>query len=1111
MAQKRVKRKIVLTTPCQEDELSNALADWSKEQSVDDSPLQSSHAEEEAIPASNHFNGEIFEQYYNSLEDNQTERRLAALANEPFNATSAKVNLNSTERLDRDRQLQDDAEVLAHQIFKLAQTNRETDIELYLSAFNVILNDLSCQEAKAVLDHANSFFVEHYEDIIRDRGERPEIVAQVVKRTGKQTVTKFKAIIKGLDVPETAKTLWKLFCSPDPEKDHKALEILGKCTEKQIRAVRQAFAEIPYQIVTAEIHDCLSKPVFQNNKEDDLENWFLDTTATEVEKPSAIPLDRPVERLRYILQGRNIEEINAIAIHYYNEYGREGQDPHNALSEGLKGALSSEDAALIMPLLAGFSPIETAKQINSTIFPAGKHVAPRDQHTYSVYQDVHIEKSLRQRFAKRALLRDSISLVDRVLNSNEEIEELLTGLTANQIQLVNQQLRSQFGYEIDPELFPNTLVTDVRAKAFQLLETLQTAKTARELFRSISCLTPQQSDDLNTALRVMSGSNLEELLRKRLNYLYGRELPKDIENTLDNRLSGNSRWPLQIDLLNVFSLQEKQQKEKPSTWSSTWLPEDQTEQLAIQIAELVEDPDNDLAGKQTKLLQILSGLSFAKISALERAFYEMTEPQQPLLHFFKVHLSHEFVECLELIFAGYNLEEDAQKILKSVAALFNMRNYPANGLKLLEQFYQQTTGRDLESDITRKLSAAELSNELLDLLTILYSPQAFECAKLLDQFSPQQPEMLEQLKNIFNKKGIPAFALERSYDYRYGRLRLHLKYLLTKEVLSREAFAETIMILENIPPQLPRQIYQLIQENDVLSLLKVLGEHRDSQPVIEETYNLLFSDKSLRKAVMSMSINIDLISETLLHLEGYYPHDVANEIVEISHNYHGDELADVIIEILSESTPERPNHRIPKDLNWIDEMTHQIRLAFESQTGKQLIATLRNKAVSKQKLETIALKVFSEEPAQSAFAIYSLLNADQNKTSAMELAASSDSTEEEPITFEQIINKLTVRGPRFRDRVIEVYDNCYGESTKHLGLLHDIAKHLKDDLLKNRLLELFQTKKLEQKQAETVTASIKEKEEASSPQPSNQTTTPSSKFRIAQSHNKKKRKGTQKK
>lgn len=1055
MVKRRAKRKIVLATPSTEDALVNALTSLAQEQTT--------HQESTAPqPGENEVNlrsGEIFEQYRNILADDQTTERLLALTAESFNPCFVEVMPSEAEQENLSSQLQADAETLAHQIFKLAQTERETDLELYLSALNVILHELSCRDAKSVLDHANAFFFEHYQDIIRDRGERPEILSQIVKRTGKETAARLSAIIKGLDVEATAQTLWKLSCSSDPAQNSQALELLRHCTEKQVRAIRQAFAEIPYKIIATEIHDCLSKAIPHENEEDDLESWFLDTTAAQPERPGAIPLDRAVERLSYILNGRTSEELASLAIHYHNHYGSNQQHPEHTLIEDLKRALDEQEATSIITLLAGFNPATLADKINSLLFPVGRDSAAKDRKTNAPYQDLQINKTLQQRFAKRALLRGNISLIDRILNSSEEIEELLTGLIPQQIQAVNQQLRQRYNYEIDPELFHRLQPLNARAKAFQLQETIKTAKTARELFRSIAGLTPRQTSELNTAMSVMSGHSLEEVFRKRLTFLYGRELPNDIETTLIDRVAGNSRWPLQLDLLKVFPLQEESQTD--NVWNSHWPCDDQTEQLAIELVELVENSDNDAASKQTSLLQILSGMTFVQINSLERAFFEMTEPQQPLLQFLKAHLNHEFVECLELIFAGYNLEEDAKKILKSVAALFNLRNYPASGIKLIEHFYQQSNGRSLEADIIKKLSAPELSNELLDLLSILYSPQALTCSELLDRFSSQNTEMLEQFRVLFDKKGLAALALERSYDYRYGRLRLHLKHLLSKEVLDHEAFAETILILENLVPQLPRLIYREIQENNAHSLLEILGQHRDGQPVIEEAYNLLFPDKNLRKAIMGMAINIDKISETLLHLEGYYPHDIAEEIIEICNNSHGDSLATEILTILSEPTSQKPNHRIPRDPNWIDEMTHQVRLAFESKSGKSLIATLKAKSVSRKKIELIAIKMFSAEPANTAHDLHLLL---ENGCNALN-SDQQDSSEEELVSFEQLLDKLTVRGERFRERVMEVYDSCYGEEDEKQRLLSDISSKLQDHSLQQKLLKLLQSKKQTSKES----------------------------------------------
>jgi hypothetical protein len=164
------------------------------------------------------YEGEIFDQFYRPLSATGGIEKLREIALTCSGISSVQPRLTRSERQERDAKHQELAEALAHQIYHLAQKVRETEIDLYLSACNVVLGDKSPQDAKAILDRANEFFTEQYYTLIRDRGERPEISHQIIKRVGHDIADRITRIVVGLDVEKVAEQLWELSHGPYPDK-----------------------------------------------------------------------------------------------------------------------------------------------------------------------------------------------------------------------------------------------------------------------------------------------------------------------------------------------------------------------------------------------------------------------------------------------------------------------------------------------------------------------------------------------------------------------------------------------------------------------------------------------------------------------------------------------------------------------------------------------------------------------------------------------------------------------------------------------------------------------------------------------------------------------------
>jgi hypothetical protein len=192
-----------------------------------------------------------------------------------------------------------------------------------------------------------------------------------------------------------------------------------------------------------------------------------------------------------------------------------------------------------------------------------------------------------------------------------------------------------------------------------------------------------------------------------------------------------------------------------------------------------------------------------------------------------------------------------------------------------------------------------------------------------------------------------------------------------------------------------------------------------------------------------MKVDLDLINETLLHLECFFARDVAAEIHELSQTLNGEELGRACSELLAAPSSSRPNHRIPVDINWMDEMVYQIAIAYQRERGVEFIAALRAQGVPSETLEELTSKVFGHEVCVSARELFNLLK------NAKEGRINPDYAEE------RLCAHLETRGTRHRDRLLRAYNAHWAQNAGYGSLIDDVTKFFKSSNAKKKMVSLL--------------------------------------------------------
>jgi len=573
------------------------------------------------------YEGEIFDQFYRPLKVQGGVERLQEISSRPLPVAEPHSRESARRRDHQSGERQAVAEALAHQIYKLAQKDRETELDVYLSAFNVALAERSCQESLDILTRANEFFSEHYYSVIRERGERPEIYNQIVKRVGHAHAERLQRIVFGLNVEITAKRLWDIYQGGHTDKANRILDIVLDCTEAQVIALREEFLKLPYKDLARQLfavltHASASGPVGARRT-------IGKSELSEHKKTTAFRARDQLRSLRYLLMGRSVEEL-ALVKRFYMDLGEQHlSDQELALESQIRRLFPPAEVERLAPLLRGWSPHGEAEEIHKIIsIPSVRGVL---EDLYGDPRDV-VEREYTQgigpflrRFKRTRLLRHNNSVVAMSFIAYHPLRERVAALSYSRFLATNQALREYYGYELDPTIFLSLSLFDARQRAVMFHERLAVSFDLFEALQPVEFLEPRECLSVQRAYECLFGVSMREALERRLAAIGAVIAPPDFDSVCARYMDGHGRWPLNIDLLAQYRADEF----GSGVWDYDYVPSAETESLAVRLGQLLDEerPPTDM---DRLLREMLSGIPTESLHELERVFFDMTEPRTPL-------------------------------------------------------------------------------------------------------------------------------------------------------------------------------------------------------------------------------------------------------------------------------------------------------------------------------------------------------------------------------------------------------------------------------------------------------------------------------------------------
>jgi hypothetical protein len=137
------------------------------------------------------------------------------------------------------------------------------------------------------------------------------------------------------------------------------------------------------------------------------------------------------------------------------------------------------------------------------------------------------------------------------------------------------------------------------------------------------------------------------------------------------------------------------------------------------------------------------------------------------------------------------------------------------------------------------------------------------------------------------------------------------------------------------------------------------------------------------------------------------------------------------------------NKRIPIDINWLDEMSCQIGLAYKRLTGELLVNTCRQRGVPALMLGDLTSRLYGVEICGSARDLFEVIKASREATSPPEGVEA------------RVCGLLESRGQKYRERVLAAYQSMWAHTPGFSGLLDDLTRFVNETPVKRRLLAMF--------------------------------------------------------
>ncbi len=904
------------------------------------------------------------------------------------------------------------AKTLADNIYNLSNLERVIDPQAYQSIFKRNLAGRTSEDNQFILKYAQKYFREHFGEAIKRNGESPEIIEQIVKRTGKDTRIQFEAVIAGFNAQQLAQKIYRIDLTQIKSLTLIQTE-LERLDPEQLREL-QAEIKIIYLREIAE-----------------LTNKFLDP-----QKPD-------FRCLQLLLQNKTNQEIEKVIKIIEESYLlKEGQDTPG-FTNWLEKNFAGYDLQTIKRALSGLNLNYLAEEIN-WIF------------TNSELLWVDFAGLQTQKLGKLILHVDhnqsKTSQLNREIRLRPFIQAITYFLHQTQFESLNALILSSYGYQLTTEFYL-PLEEPTPLNNYLKLEKALTGLASKDSNKMEVCSSDYRNSLHNLTKQDSSFDNSPpfNIILARLLFIYTIS-EEQLVLFKDSCLSNSKN--------NLFDILQKNLTQKNHRYDYSNLIEVLSSGLAQQITDfeindhfdrlvsrnsltenlkyladverkllnLIENFDITPEEKAVLLINELQKLNRQELIDIDRLFYFKNDSS--LLLKIKPLISPAAFLKVQIILCGFNPKLEAKSVIENFnwkkllqltplqVALLDSELKKAHSITLLD-FLEKQTVSEVPEDILLAPAFFPLASQLKQKIL---EPQAWgnlETEYVLNNFR-NTPTRLKALEVAYN---LLFSNQELSQESSLGSWRNSFIVQVQQKNIDKIEYTNLLSLAEGIPITLIPEISKITTASDrgiedLHQLDLILRTYRPNLKIIKMLYLIFDGELSLRERIYKFKVLPRDENLSLLLLDGYDPEKLAQEFITLFKSPNK-----LSVQSIYDLLNPKYSTVIPIKDNWKEEMYHQLRIRYEIFCGRRLVTDILTLVKDQSELEIVRK-------------ICDLLYGDMS-TKCFALQQALLATNADP---KLIVKKLQNFKPSQVEQMDHLYSSYFG-----LSLVEELVKFFPDD------------------------------------------------------------------
>lgn len=879
------------------------------------------------------LDNKIDDKFFEPINEENIDKNLKEIKNNTISYENIKDKLS-------DEELERASITLAKRIFELAQIKREIRDSVYLNAFNVILESYRISDQFRILNLANQYFLDEYQEYIENRGERPEILSQIMRRVGKANESKYRHIVYGVNLEKLGKNIFDILNDTDGFKQERIKNLLYGNSLVEIDSIRSKVNILFIDIVCQKLSEYVAQYKQVNQKSEDI--LFEIFADKEEYKKYFYTYASPEERVIYTLIGREREEVNLIE-ERYNRLKKKD----NAFKTDLKIVLSKEQD-IMNSLLEGLNYEKIAEKIKDILYPTNQKDLGKEIQYPGIYHSIFFPVA----FDQVNLLKDVKNHRERELFCREKILQKFSYLKGLKAERINQALEKAYNFSLSKDIFPELFSFDAEKIAFEAYNALFLRLEPFKIIEMFRFYDFEQTREIKTAYLINFNKNLEEDILDYTRKALKNRFDDNLKNAYSEILLGLQRLDSKFDLIN-FLLKDKKDF---NIWHPEYKVSKESTNDAYKIAEIINNETLSYTDIENHLIDFLSSFDHNTLTEIKHVFYDLLDPKDSLGNIILNIFGNKSSEKIDFVLNNLkNTDNDLIKVLIPHTPLY-VQNY------ILE--------KDLATLQTELKTKDESKTSIEDLLdsTNMFSSYL---VRQLYTYLLRHDDATAFVDSALNLDYKYLKATEFLFNIKYTSLRRLLKELNVKGILSNDSLVSAILRLENIPTDTIEKINLTISKKTLRELLKILNTYPENQRTFEDIYEIIASKEiptpRFKQIIKDSQSKLTDINECILYIDGYYPLELAKKMHKIiSKDEDAKKIKNNLTNLfLGKIDPTL----IPTDVNWKVEQNYIATLYYKILFHENILASMRNINFSDDDLIEISKIIYSDEVVTKALVL----------------------------------------------------------------------------------------------------------------------------------------------